>query len=139
MPRWRELTGREFRPGSRVSVALRSSIETLQAAPVQGGGNCVVFHRRRHLGAGCDKQWEIAGWYDGPLPCIGQAAVLAALNTAAGNLCKQLCADNCPKECPCTYFPQQRLAKYRCGPKREDGYLLQLTHVWNCRCDEVQG
>lgn len=79
---------------------------------------------------------EIAGWYSNTLApgqaCIGQAAVLAALNAAAGAKC--LATLECPSKCPCAYIPRQQLGSYTCQNGLEEGFLLQGTRVWNCQC-----
>ena len=137
--RWRELTGREYRPGGRIPKALVTSIETLQQGkpPAAGPpGPTFVFVRRKNLGRGCDKSWEIAGWYSAPVPCIGAPAVLAALNAAAGALCSKLCGQSCPPHCKCIYTPQAALGAYTCGATVEEGFLLQAAQVWNCNCLE---
>jgi len=137
--RWLELSGLKFGPKFRVPLSLVLSLETL--APAQAGGvvpkaapEIVVFTRKLR-GSGCGKMAEIAGWYSapvGPGGCIGQAAVLAALNAAAGKKCCNVL--QCPKVCPCHYTPQHALAAYTCTATLEEGFLLQNKEIWNCRC-----
>jgi hypothetical protein len=135
---WLELTRRKFRKGGRVPVALQLALSTRIGQPVKGGGVAEAWVRRQHIGKGCDKQWEIAAFYDGPVPCIGQAAVLAALNAAAAAVCMTHMAD-CPNNCPPAYTPMAKPGFYMCGATREIGALLQGTEIWNCECTEQVG
>jgi hypothetical protein len=139
----RELGGAEV--GGAVAPRLRSGLEQLVMAPVVGGAvgalaggpagaPLIVLGVRRQGGKGCDQFAEIGGFYAGPggAACIGQAAVKALLDAAAAKLCCQTL--KCPDTCPCQYLPQPKLALYRCGPKEEEGYLLQNATVNNCIC-----
>jgi len=132
---WHELTGRPYRDGQRVPRAVRLALGTRIVQPVAGGGTAEAWVRREHIGEGCDMQWEIAGYYSGPVPCIGRAAVLAALNAAAGAVCMTHLAD-CPNRCPPAYTPQAKLGSYNCLRTVECAGLLQATSTWNCECTQ---
>jgi hypothetical protein len=135
---WVELTGRPYRLGQRVPRALRLAFATRIVQPVAGGGTAEAWVRNEHLGKDCDKQWEIAAFYSGPAPCIGQPAVLAALNDAAAAVCMTHLAD-CPNPCPSAYTPQTQLGAYNCGARLESAGLLQKTEIWNCACTSQPG
>jgi hypothetical protein len=132
---WRELTSRPYRVGRRVRPTLRLALATRIVQPLAGGGTAEAWVRREHIGKDCDKQWEIAAFYDGPTPCIGQGAALAALNAAAAAVCATHMAD-CPNNCPPAYTPQAQLGSYFCYDTREFAGLLQATETWNCACTQ---
>ena len=83
-------------------------------------------------GTGCKLQWNVEALYDGPLPCMGEAALLAELNKAAWGLCATIRHD-CPKQCPQpAYTPATKLTAYICDEREEHGVLAQVNY--NCRC-----
>jgi len=135
---WVELTGRSYRVGQRVPRALRLAFATRIARPLAGGGTVEAWVRREHIGKDCDKQWEISAFYSGPVPCIGQAAVLTALNDAAAAVCMTHLVD-CPNRCPPAYTPRAQLGAYNCGARLESAGLLQRIETWNCACTEQPG
>ncbi len=103
--------------------------------PLPNGGTVEAWARREQIGKDCDKQWEIAAFYKGPVPCLGKAAVLAALNDAAADVCMTHMAD-CPNRCPPVFTPQATIGSYDCLATMEIGALLQGAHVWNCACTQ---
>ena len=133
--RWQELAGELLTPRKRVGP-IGTALSSMRAVPIGGGAAnpCFVFIRKEE-GVGCDWKAQIAGWYAQDIAaggaCIGQAAVLSALNAAASGLCRQ---HECPAACPCGYVPRLKLGTYTCTATLEQGCLMQESEDWNCQC-----